>query len=103
MINGEEIEQLKNYIGSDGKLVITDDLSEKQKERFQFINSLNINLIDVLTRHNEELSSEDFAEEETSGSVDFDSLDEEILDGPDFSEDIVEDDDASMDDLDSFF
>ena len=50
MISPKELDFLKQYLGADGKLIITDDLTEARKERFEFINSLNLDLKELFSR-----------------------------------------------------
>ena len=62
MIKNEEIEFLKKHLDENGKLIISPDLTEKQIERFQFINSLNVDLVSVLQRKTELIDNEDEAD-----------------------------------------
>lgn len=103
MINAQEIAKLREHIGPDGKLIIDDSLTEKQKERFNFINSLDIDIISVLSTpveihdmpdESEVLSIEDDEENETS--------DIDMQQDIDNKSDIVENN-VSVDDLNSFF
>lgn len=107
MIKENEIEELKKHLGSDGKLIISDDLTEKQIERYQFINSLNVDLVSILTR-NTKLVDLDDEEASNTNTSDYDSddddVDVEFLDeDSDSSSNITEDEDATIDNLDSFF
>ena len=89
MFKEDEIDNLKKNLGADGKLIISDDLTEKQKSRYQFINSLNIDLISVLTRNTKPV---DFGDEEANA---FSSVESGIQ--------IEEDENATIDGLDEFF
>lgn len=99
MIKDEEIEELKKHLDSYGKLVITDDLSESQKERFQFINSLNVDLLTVLNRK-VEYDDENDVELPSNNIEDNDEdYEVEVLDN-----DIeIEENDQAVDGLDNFF
>ena len=44
MFKEDEIEELRKHLDNNGKLIISSDLTEKQKERYQFINNLNISI-----------------------------------------------------------
>lgn len=110
MIREEEIAELKKHLDANGKLVITDDMSDAQKERYQFINSLDVDLVEVLSR---ETSGpvEDFDEEDEPDSealaeeVDAygDGDDAELLDDDETDGDIEENDSDFQDGLDNFF
>lgn len=97
MFNGVELDELRKYVGEDGKLIISDSLTDKQKERFSFINSLNINLVDVLTRKVDNTEDSEEEEEVLSSSTDDDVVEE--LD----EEAIIEENDEPVQDLDNFF
>lgn len=104
MIREDEIEDIKSRLDSDGKIIISDNMSEAQKERYSFINSMNIDLIDVLSRKNNDLSE---GEQDLDDSSVYSNEDEvlddvEALDTNEYSTDIVENDE-SVDDLNSIF
>lgn len=99
MLSEEEIISLKNRLDSNGKLIITDDLPDNKKQRYEWINSLNVDLVELLSRKSEEIQVSD-----DSDSDDFDDSDVELLDEDTTSgSDIVEDNSFSADDLDNFF
>ncbi len=107
MFKEDEIEELRKHLDNNGKLIISSDLTEKQKERYQFINDLNIDLISVLKRDKQVI---DLGEEEPTSiaSSDYDEEDDnddtEVLDDDTSSyTTIKEDDNASIDNLDNFF
>lgn len=106
MIKNEEIEFLKKHLDENGKLIISPDLTEKQIERFQFINSLNVDLVSVLQRKTELIDNEDEAD---TLSSDVNADEDDDLDGSEEIEEledsnvIKEDDNVAVDDLDSFF
>ena len=104
MFKQDEIDELKKQLGSDGKLIISDNLTEKQKERYQFINSLNIDLISVLTRNPKSIDLDD---EDSTPVVDSDDLiddtDVEVLDNDNNIEEDDDDDDAGVEELNDFF
>ena len=101
MLKENEIEILKKYLGEDGKLIISDDLTEKQKERFLFINSLNIDLISVLTRKTKMM---DIGDEDSEQFLDDDNdtSDLEVL-SSEAEVTIEEDDNAIIEGFDDFF
>ena len=106
-IKEDEIEELRKHLDSNGKLVISSDLTEKQKERYQFINELNIDLISVLKRDKKVINS-DNDEEDNSNIKSHDNSDDdlevEFLDDEySISTSIEEDEDATIDNLDNFF
>ena len=106
MIREEEIAELKKHLDVNGKLVITDDMSDTQKERYQFINSLDVDLVELLSRKSD-MSIDPADEEEEpdfeSDDSDLDDDDEaEVLDDTDASE-IQEDHSDFQDGLDNFF
>lgn len=106
MIKNEEIEFLKKHLDENGKLIISPDLTEKQIERFQFINSLNVDLISVLQRKTELIDNEDETDTLSSdvNADDDDDLDDsEEIEELEDSNVIKEDDNVAVDDLDSFF
>ena len=41
-------EFIKNHLGAGGKLIISSDLTEKQKQKFEYINSLGVDVSMVL-------------------------------------------------------
>ena len=106
MIKNEEIEFLKKHLDENGKLIISPDLTEKQIERFQFINSLNVDLVSVLQRKTELIDNEDEAD---TLSSDVNADEDDDLDGSEEIEEledsnvIKEYDNVAVDDLDSFF
>lgn len=107
MFKEDEIEELRKHLDNNGKLIISSDLTEKQKERYQFINNLNIDLISVLKRDKQVI---DLGEEEPTSiaSSDYDEEDDdddtEVLDDDTSSYTTIEEDDnASIDNLDNFF
>ena len=106
MIKNEEIEFLKKHLDENGKLIISPDLTEKQIERFQFINSLNVDLVSVLQRKTELIDNEDEAD---TLSSDVNADEDDDLDGSEEIEEledsnvIKEDDNVAVYDLDSFF
>lgn len=107
MFKEDEIEELRKHLDSNGKLVISSDLTEKQKERYQFINELNIDLISVLKRDKKVINSNN--DEEDNSSIKShensdDELEVEFLDDEySMSTSIEEDEDATIDNLDNFF
>lgn len=106
MIRNDEIDELKKHLGSDGKLIISDDLTEKQIERYQFINSLNVDLISILTQNipNVDLGDEEKNSSNASFDDDSDDVDVELLEDDYMSSsDIVEDDSVVIDNLNDFF
>ena len=107
MFKEDEIEELRKHLDSNGKLVISSDLTEKQKERYQFINELNIDLISVLKRDKKVINS-DNDEDDNSNIKSHDNSDDdlevEFLDDEySISTSIEEDEDATIDNLDNFF
>lgn len=106
MIKNEEIEFLKKHLDENGKLIISPDLTEKQIERFQFINSLNIDLVSVLQRKTELIDNEveaDTLSSDVNADEDDDLDDSEEIEELEDSNVIKEDDNVAVDDLDSFF
>lgn len=107
MLNENEIEELKNKLDSNGKLIITDDMPQKVKERYEFINSQNLNLTEVLSRKINLNSNDDVDEDAIETLNDNDSEydesdnDNEIIDTGD--DNISEDDSVSVEDLENFF
>lgn len=107
MFKEDEIEELRKHLDSNGKLVISSDLTEKQKERYQFINELNIDLISVLKRDKKVINSDN--DEEDNSNIEShdnsdDDLEVEFLDDEySISTSIEEDEDATIDNLDNFF
>lgn len=107
MFNAEDIEKLKGMLDSNGKIIISDDLSEKQKEKYEWINSLDIDLVEVLSRKPEKIdldedieSLDDTSEEDDDNDNDNDEF---IGEEDSSSSEIVEDGNVSVDDLNSFF
>lgn len=88
-------EFIKNHLGADGKLIISSDLTEKQKQKFEYINSLGIDVSMVLKEREKE--EEPIIEEPEAYSDDV-----EVLNEGNSSSNIVEDD-SPVDDLDNFF
>lgn len=106
MIKNEEIEFLKKHLDENGKLIISPDLTEKQIERFQFINSLNVDLVSVLQRKTELIDNEDEADplsSDVNADEDDDLDDSDEIEELEDSNVIKEDDNVAVDDLDSFF
>lgn len=87
-------EFIKKHLGSDGKLIISDDLTERQKQKFEYINSLGIDVSIVLKEREEE---EPPVVEETESYDDV-----EVLNEGNYSSNIIEDD-SPVDDLNDFF
>lgn len=104
MIRDDEIESLKQSLGSDGKLIITDDMSDSQKERYQFINSLNLNLLEVLTRKNDDVESDVSLDPDSEEFNDVDDFADEVetLDDS-MNSSVIEENGASVDDLNDLF
>lgn len=50
MLNADEIERIKKYIGPDGKLIIDESLTEAEKQNFEYINSLDVDLLKVINK-----------------------------------------------------
>lgn len=100
MIREEELESIKKHLGSDGKLIIDSSLTDKQRERFEFINSLDIDLMEVLTRNTQ---YKDYGDEELESENSDDNDDIEVIDN-DEEEDIGIEENGEMDDsLEDFF
>lgn len=101
MIKDEELEELKKHLDENGKLIITDDLTDKQVERYQFINSLNVDLISLLSRKRQVV---DFPDEEVEMITD-DSSDD--IDDSEYVENLtsteIEESGEEITDLDDFF
>lgn len=87
-------EFIKNHLGSDGKLIISDDLTDRQKQKFEYINSLGIDVSIVLKEREKE---EPPIIEETESYDDV-----EVLNEGNSSSNIIEDD-SPIDDLNDFF
>ena len=101
MIKDEELEELKKHLDENGKLIITDDMSDKIKERYEFINSLNVDLISLLSRKTQDVDFGD--EDEEVEVVDSDDDDDgEILD-EDETDSLIEESDEEISDLNDFF
>ena len=100
MIRENEIDELKKHLGSDGKLIISNDLTEKQIERYQFINSLNVDLLSVLSR---ESKSVDYNDEETDNTTYVEDASNDDIENLENSYTIDEDDTASVEELNNFF
>lgn len=105
MIKDSEIEELKKHLDENGKLIISDDLTDKQKERFNFINDLGIDLIAVLSRKTELVDYGDEPEETSyDAEDDSDDFEDSVEDMDDDSSSLIEEDDsASVENLDDFF
>ncbi len=108
MFNENEINELKNKLDSNGKLIITDDMPQKIKERYEFINSQNLNLVEILSRKVNLNSDEDDDDEDSievlnndEQEYDVSDDDNEIIDASD--DNISEDDSVSVEDLENFF
>lgn len=109
MFDENEINELKNKLDSNGKLIITDDMPQKIKERYEFINSQNLNLVEILSRKvnlnsdEEEDDDEDSIEVLNNDEQEYDVSDDdnEIIDASD--DNISEDDSVSVEDLENFF
>lgn len=99
MIREEELESIKKYLGSDGKLIIDSSLTDKQRERFEFINSLDIDLMEVLTRNTQYVNYGD-EELEVENSDDEDDI--EVIDDEDANVGIEENGEID-DSLEDFF
>ena len=99
MIKDEELEELKKHLDENGKLIITDDMSDKIKERYEFINSLNVDLISLLSRKTQDV---DFGDEEVETADSDDDYDGEILD-EDENDSLIEESDEEISDLNDFF
>lgn len=110
MFNSEKLEKIKKYIGSDGKLVIDDSLTETEKQDFEYINSLDVDLLSVINKDRSQprkrIVDDEEIEEET------DENEEEDLDTDDFDDysdsldersEISENDDISINDLEDLF
>ena len=100
MIKDEELEELKKHLDENGKLIITDDMSDKIKERYEFINSLNVDLISLLSRKTQDVDFGD--EDEEVEVVDSDDDDGEILDEEE-TDSLIEESDDEISDLNGFF
>lgn len=106
MIKDNEIEELKKHLDVNGKLVISDNLTDKQKERYTFINNLDIDLIAVLNRNTEIANYDDEFESLNDNDQDDDYEDDETLtdDLDETSSSIIEEnDDVSVENLNDFF
>ncbi len=104
MIREQEIEELKTMLDSDGKIRITDDLPPAKKERYEFINSLNLDLVEVLSRKKEDYSISDDEVRTNSSDDEDDDVEVETLDDDSSTDSIIEEDDsATVDDLSGFF
>lgn len=103
MIREEELESIKKHLGSDGKLIIDSSLTDKQRERFEFINSLDIDLMEVLTRNTQMVNYGD-EELESDNSSDDDDDDIEVIDGDDENANVGIEENGEIDDsLEDFF
>lgn len=107
MFNENEINELKDKLDSNGKLIITDDMPQKVKERYEFINSQNLNLVEILSRkvnlNSDEDDDDDSIEVLNHDEQEYDASDDdnEIIDASD--DNISEDDSVSVEDLENFF
>lgn len=108
MFNENEINELKDKLDSNGKLIITDDMPQKIKERYEFINSQNLNLVEILSRKVNLNSDEDDDDKDSievlnndEQEYDVSDDDNEIIDASD--DNISEDDSVSVEDLENFF
>lgn len=99
MIKDEELEELKKHLDENGKLIITDDMSDKIKERYEFINSLNVDLISLLSRKTQDV---DFGDEDEEVEVVDSDDDGEILDEEE-TDSLIEESDDEISDLNGFF
>jgi len=106
MLSPNELNTLRQYLGPDGKLIISDNLSPAKKERFEFINSLNLNLVELFSRNTRLEDVEDVFEDDISSSeYDSDEIDDIEYEAEEDFE-FVEDDDSDadiVDDLNDIF
>lgn len=104
MLSPNELNTLRQYLGPDGKLIISDNLSDAKKERFEFINSLNLNLVELFSRNTKLEDVEDVIEDDIADS-EYDSDEEEDIEyesEEDF-EFVEEEDTDIVDDLNDIF
>lgn len=98
MIQEEELIFLKNHLGTDGKLIISDDLTEDQKTRFEFINGLDIDLASMIENRFSAGNYDDKDEEdddENSGVASFDNSQVSTVE--------IQETGEEVNDLDDFF
>lgn len=108
MLDVEKIEKIKKYIGPDGKLIIDDSLTETEKQDFEYINSLEVDLLMVINKDRskprKKISEEDEEPDDDSYSdsdSDIEDIDSNYLDVS--TADILEDDNVSINDLEDLF
>ena len=97
MLNADEIERIKKYIGPDGKLIIDESLTEAEKQNFEYINSLDVDLLKVTKKS---FVDEDLDEEDESDDFDDISYDSSSLED---SAEISENENVSVNDLEDLF
>ena len=91
------------YVGPDGKLIIDDSLPDDIKEAFKYFNDRNINILELNVDDNID-NIED--EEEEDVNIDDDIIDSSYSNMESesyFDDNIVEEENASVDDLDDIF
>ena len=104
MLNADEIERIKKYIGPDGKLIIDESLTEAEKQNFEYINSLDVDLLKVINKDRNKTKKsfvdEDLDEEDESDDFDDISYDSSSLED---SAEISENENVSVNDLEDLF
>ena len=104
MLNADEIERIKKYIGPDGKLIIDESLTEAEKQNFEYINSLDVDLLKVINKDRKKKKKsfvdEDLDEEDESDDFDDISYDSSSLED---SAEISENENVSVNDLEDLF
>ncbi len=86
---------IQGKLDANGKLIISDDMSDDLKKTYKFVNSLNLDLANVL-QNEVNLSSDQDDSEKMDSSPIVDNIDNSNLDA------IIENDDPT-DDLENFF
>ncbi len=103
-INDEMKKQMSQYLDSDGKIMITDDMPDDLKSAINYINANNINVLDGSTPYADGIATDDSIEnDEMDENASFSLNTTSSIDDTVANINISEDENIETDDLESLF